>query len=232
MRIAGSKGCSPLRSQLHTITPVHRTVLYGVLLPLVVVAAVELPSWMAFSIPALTILLAVVAFVAFVGGLWAGLISAVLVVLYGAYDLSMPGQLAHYTPENSLRLLLFGIAAFAMAIMMGSMQRRLRIAQIQLRQQLEFSTAIDQSLAEGVYALDQEGRVTYINPAAEGMLGWTKAELLGKIMHDVIHYQQPDGTPYPRDDCPGLQVLREGVVYRSEDDRFIRKDGTMFPVAY
>ncbi len=221
-----------MRSQFHTITPVHRTVLYGVLLPLVVVAAVELPSGMAFSIPALTILLAVVAFVAFVGGLWAGLISAVLVVLYGAYDLSMPGQLAHYTPENSLRLLLFGIAAFAMAIMMGSMQRRLRIAQIQLRQQLEFSTAIDQSLAEGVYALDQDGCVTYINPAAEGMLGWTQAELLGKIMHDVIHYQQPDGTPYPRDDCPGFQVLRQGVVYRSEDDMFIRKDGTMFPIAY
>jgi len=34
------------------------------------------------------------------------------------------------------------------------------------------------NMAEGLYMLDAEGLVTYINPSAEKILGWTSAELL------------------------------------------------------
>ena len=101
-----------------------------------------------------------------------------------------------------------------------------------LRHQLDFQRAIDNSTVEGLYALDREGRVTYVNPAAEQLLGWTAAELLGRAMHDVIHYRRPDGTPYPREECSGLRVLQTGAPYRTEDEAFIRKDGALFPVAY
>jgi PAS domain S-box-containing protein len=86
------------------------------------------------------------------------------------------------------------------------------------------------NVAAGVYTLDLKGLVTYVNPAAEAMFGWTNAELLGKKMHDVIHYKHPDGTPYPARDCPGLLVLQHGVELREEHDMFIRKDGHFFPV--
>ena len=70
------------------------------------------------------------------------------------------------------------------------------------------------NVASGVYTLDLSGLVTYVNPAAEAMFGWTNAELLGRKMHDVTHYKHPDGSPFPASDCPGLQVLQKGVELR------------------
>jgi PAS domain S-box-containing protein len=127
------------------------------------------------------------------------------------------------------RGLLFALAA----IIMGILLRFRRTAEERLRRQRDFSRAIDESLGEGLYALDTAGRLTYMNPAAERLLGWTQAELLGRVMHDVIHFQRPDGSPYPRAECAGLiEVLRSGVTYRNDDDVFTRKDGTMLSVAY
>jgi len=88
------------------------------------------------------------------------------------------------------------------------------------------------TVAAGVYTLDVHGMVTYINPAAEVMFGWTMADLLGKKMHDVTHYKHPDGTPFPGSECSGLKVLQEGIELREQPDTFIRKDGTFFPVVY
>jgi PAS domain S-box-containing protein len=88
------------------------------------------------------------------------------------------------------------------------------------------------NIASGVYTLDLQGLVTYMNPVAEALFGWTSAELLGKRMHDMTHYQHPDGTPFPASECPGVQALQQGIGLREQEDVFIRKDGTFFPVVY
>src|SRR5262245_45163759 len=88
------------------------------------------------------------------------------------------------------------------------------------------------NVAAGVYTLDLNGIVTYMNPAAEAMFGWTNAELVGKKMHDVTHYLHPDGTPFPGSECPGLQILQTGSELREHEDTFIRKDGRFFPVVF
>ncbi|MFI5271726.1 MAG: PAS domain S-box protein, partial [Ktedonobacterales bacterium] len=97
---------------------------------------------------------------------------------------------------------------------------------------LDFLRAITDNVGEGTYALDREGHVTFMNPAAERMLGWSAVELRGKGMHEVIHFQHADGTPFPSEQCPLLQVIRTGRPERVEDDCFTRKDGSLFPVAY
>ena len=74
--------------------------------------------------------------------------------------------------------------------------------------------------------------MTYVNPAAERLFGGSSAELLGHKMHDMIHYQHPDGKPFPADECAGLQVLQKGTVLSDYENIFIRKDGTFFPVVY
>lgn len=80
--------------------------------------------------------------------------------------------------------------------------------------------------------LDDSAEPIKLDPAAEGLLGWTKAELLGRKMHDITHYQHPDGTPFSIEECAGFQVLHQGRLLRDHDDVFIRKDGSCFPVRY
>jgi PAS domain S-box-containing protein len=86
------------------------------------------------------------------------------------------------------------------------------------------------NVAAGVYTLDLHGRATYVNPAAERMLGWTSAELLGKKLHDIKHYKHPDGSPFPASECPGLQIMQTGIDLREQEDVFVRKDGSFLPV--
>jgi PAS domain S-box-containing protein len=50
------------------------------------------------------------------------------------------------------------------------------------------------SVGEGVYGINMEGKVTFINPAASHMLGYEHEELLGQLMHIAIHHSHSDGT--------------------------------------
>src|SRR5438552_8703968 len=47
----------------------------------------------------------------------------------------------------------------------------------EVRRQRERLATITSSLGEGVCAFDSEGRVSFLNPAGEAMLGWTEAQL-------------------------------------------------------
>ncbi|MBI4525411.1 MAG: PAS domain S-box protein [Deltaproteobacteria bacterium] len=109
-------------------------------------------------------------------------------------------------------------------------EQALRESEQQVRHALEFNQAVMANMAEGFYTLDSRGLVTYMNPAAERLFGWRSAELLGRKMHDMTHYQHPDGSPFPADECAGLQVLQNGKVLSDYEEVFIRKDGTFFPV--
>lgn len=108
----------------------------------------------------------------------------------------------------------------------------LRESQDRAHRLLDFHQAVTANMGEGLYAVDAQGLVTYVNAAAEALFGWTSAELLGRKMHEVTHYKHPDGSPFPAEDCAGLRVLREGTTLRDYEDVYIRKDGSFFPVVY
>jgi PAS domain S-box-containing protein len=95
----------------------------------------------------------------------------------------------------------------------------------------EFRAVVMDNMAEGLYALDTSGLVTYMNPAAALMLGWTEDELRGEPMHEAVHFQRADGTKVPTGECSLLQVT-QGRTVRILDEAFTRKDGSIFPVAY
>nr|WP_290222112.1 PAS domain S-box protein [Trichocoleus desertorum] len=88
------------------------------------------------------------------------------------------------------------------------------------------------SAGEGIYGLDIQGRVTFVNPAASRMVGWEAEELIGKPMHAMIHHSKADGTPHLEADCPIYAVFADGVVRQGLEDVFWRKDGTLFSVEY
>jgi len=86
--------------------------------------------------------------------------------------------------------------------------------------------------AEGIFGVDTEDRITFVNPSACRLLGYTMEELIGRPTHSLIHHHRPDGSPYPAEECPMLAVCRHGEACRVEDEHLWRKDGTDFPVEY
>ena len=89
------------------------------------------------------------------------------------------------------------------------------------------------STAEAIYGLDLEGNCTFCNPSTLRLLGYhDQAELLGKNMHQLIHYQHTDGSSNPLEDCHACQAFRSGEGIHVKDEVFWRADGTSFPVEY
>ncbi len=89
-----------------------------------------------------------------------------------------------------------------------------------------------ESAGEGIFGLDTEGRVTFVNPAALLMTGYDEKELIGRRLHEVVHHSRPDRTPYPWEECPAYAALRDGAVHRVFGEVYWRRDGTSFPVEY
>ncbi|MFB9186741.1 PAS domain-containing protein [Dactylosporangium sucinum] len=101
------------------------------------------------------------------------------------------------------------------------------------RKQAEaFRSVVMENMADGLYTLDDQGRMTSLNRAASELLGWTEAELLGKKFHDVVHFQHVDGTPFPAAQCPMFQAQSEGRPIQGHDEVYTRKDGSVFPISY
>ena len=99
-----------------------------------------------------------------------------------------------------------------------------RISEARLRLLLD-------SAAEAIYGVDIQGNCSFCNPACLQMLGYRHAdELIGKNMHQQIHYKYQDETPYPVEKCRIYQAFLQGVNTHVEGEVFWRADGSNFPV--
>lgn len=172
-----------------------------------VAGAVLLAAWRARS-PGLAAAAHILA-----GGTWLG--SGLLVdqlanrVLYGGWGL----------------LLLARPARAALRRWLALPAARHRQAEALLRQQRDFMTAITDSLAEGVCAVDRAGRITFANPAAARLLGRSPAALLGEDLHRALH-----GAEHAA--CTLRQLLTAPDTPRQGEEVFRHTDGHVFAVGY
>jgi two-component system, cell cycle sensor histidine kinase and response regulator CckA len=88
------------------------------------------------------------------------------------------------------------------------------------------------SAGDGIFGLDREGRLTFVNRASARMLGYEPEEIIGRNGHELWHHTKADGTKYPESDCPVFAVLHDGATRNGADDVFWRKDGSNFPVEF
>jgi PAS domain S-box-containing protein len=95
-----------------------------------------------------------------------------------------------------------------------------------------YMRAAADSMGEGLFTLDPDGHLVFINGAAEKLLGWSAQELEGRVMHDVTHSLRPDGSELLIGDCPILCAHRDGVSVHVEDEVFTCRDGSALPVDY
>ena len=83
----------------------------------------------------------------------------------------------------------------------------------------ELNRLITTNVAEGLCFMDANGRLTYMNPAAAEILGWTEDELRGKDVHTALH--QSHSTA----DCPLSQTLFIGKSVVDNEEQWFHKDG-------
>ncbi|MDQ3289881.1 MAG: CHASE domain-containing protein, partial [Bacteroidota bacterium] len=95
----------------------------------------------------------------------------------------------------------------------------------------QLKQTITDNATAGLFMMDAKGYCTFMNPAAEAMVGYTLEEIQQKPLHNMIHHTRPDGTPFPLLECPIDRALPTNNSMRAHEDVFIRKDGTFFPVS-
>jgi PAS domain S-box-containing protein len=87
------------------------------------------------------------------------------------------------------------------------------------------------SAGDGIYGLDLEGKITFINPAASKMLGLNGGQIVGRPMEQIVHHTMSDGLPFAKA-SPILTILEDGVPRQGTEELFRRNDGTSIPVDY
>lgn len=86
--------------------------------------------------------------------------------------------------------------------------------------------AISQTMGEGLYVIDRDGKIKYINNAAADMLMLTTDSAVGKVAHYLFHSHARNGHTSLAD-CPIYKTVVSGDKYAGVDS-FTRSDGSVF----
>ncbi len=130
----------------------------------------------------------------------------------GRGDLSTPGPRA---PGAELGML---------AATMEEMRRRLLQLTSELRRRQAEGEAILTGIVEGVFSVDRDRRIRYLNPQAAALLGVRQEEALGRFCGDVLRPMGKDGVRPCEENCPIVHARFRGGA--SATEHLLRPDGT------
>jgi len=81
------------------------------------------------------------------------------------------------------------------------------------------------NIADGVFAVDKDWRITSFNAAAEKITGYSRQEAKGKFCHEIFH------SSICGEKCPIAQTIKSGVPVHNRSVIFERLDGKRVPVS-
>ena len=116
------------------------------------------------------------------------------------------------------------------ATLRRGLERRVREQTADLTRLARQTEVLLTSVGDGIYGVDHDGRITFINPSGAEALGYEPQALHGRRAHDVFHAPGEDGIPLPASGCYIDDAIRLGVVASAEEDVYVRADGDTFPV--
>ena len=108
---------------------------------------------------------------------------------------------------------------------MEEMRGRLLELTAESRRRRKDAEAILGGISEGVYAVDRERRVRFLNRQTAELLGIDPKEAIGRFCGDVLNPQGPDGIRPCEDNCPILDARFRGGARATE--RLLLRNGTL-----
>jgi diguanylate cyclase (GGDEF)-like protein/PAS domain S-box-containing protein len=84
----------------------------------------------------------------------------------------------------------------------------------------------------GICGLDKEYKVSYINPAALGMLKYDHAEVIGQPYKTVFKLSKPGTDKFDLDCCPFFTNDHNPKAIHYDEMRLLRKDGSSFSIDF
>lgn len=129
--------------------------------------------------------------------------------------------------------LLISFLLFAVVWTLATTRRRaIEIAQdmiLEINESRAQLREITSALGEGLYVINAQGIITFANPAAQRLLGWTIQEMQQQDAHQLIH-RCKSKLSLDEYTCPlHSDVLAGQSIIRDNED-FCRKDGSVIPV--
>jgi len=121
-------------------------------------------------------------------------------------------------------------SALNLEILLRNIRTRELLEQVRISE--ERNRLILESSAEGIFGTDTEGQITFVNPAACRLLGFTTEELIGRPSHATFHHHRPDGSEYPKEECPMYAAYKRGETSRIDNEFLWHKNGRGIPVEY
>ena len=100
-----------------------------------------------------------------------------------------------------------------------------------LEQSQKYFYNIAQSIGDGIYTLDTNNKTTFINNEALRLLGFKEHELLGKSIHDFIHYKDINENPISVDECKIHSVAKDDEIYKEKNTYLVKKDSSFLNVS-
>lgn len=143
-------------------------------------------------------------------------------------------EVASFSEFTQEQVTLLEESSAMVALKLDVLQRNLRTRELleQVKSSEERTRLILESTDEGIFGVDTEGRIVFVNPAACRLLGFSAEEMIGQPSHQLIHHHRPDGSEYPAPECPMYAAYKRGEPSRIENEQLWCKDGSNLPVEY
>lgn len=138
----------------------------------------------------------------------------------------------HRLDDSAVQLLRDLEPAFSMSLDILQRSDRTERLLIEARAAEESSALILASVGEGIWGLDERGRISFVNQAGLSRLGYRLEEVVGRRMHDLVHHHRADGSVFPPDQCPVALTLKDGEMRNIAGDVMWHKDGSPVSVEY
>ncbi len=98
-----------------------------------------------------------------------------------------------------------------------------------LEDEQKWFKSITDSLGEGLYVMDSNARINYINPIACKILGYKEEEILGENAHNLFHSHYLNDN-IKQEDCPIFTGVMKNNSFISKKEYFSNSKGKNIPV--